>query len=212
MTQFYDQNRTPVDFDQINPVMYDAMLSSEDPRYYQHGGIDLIGTTRALLSNAAGRRRDPGRLVDQPAVREERARPAVRANATAEATEERTTRTSRVGPDRPRTAGPRRHGRDRGHTAQAAGDALRDRPRAEVLQERHPARLPQHRQLRRHHLRHRGRGPLLLQHHRERTSRVAQAATLAGIVQNPNTYRIDKAGGIDHRRRRERRTTRHRTA
>ncbi|WP_426320961.1 transglycosylase domain-containing protein [Microbacterium sp. E-13] len=54
LTQFLEQDRTPVNFDQINPVMYDALLSSEDPRYYQHGGIDLIGTTRALLSNAQG--------------------------------------------------------------------------------------------------------------------------------------------------------------
>ena|GEM_PF-76366 len=54
MTKFLEQDRTPVTFDQINPVMYDALLSSEDPRYYQHGGIDLIGTARALLSNAKG--------------------------------------------------------------------------------------------------------------------------------------------------------------
>jgi membrane peptidoglycan carboxypeptidase len=54
LTKFLEQDRTPVSFDQINPVMYDALLSSEDPRYYQHGGIDLIGTTRALLSNAQG--------------------------------------------------------------------------------------------------------------------------------------------------------------
>jgi len=54
MTQFLEQDRTTVAFDQINPVMYDALLSSEDPRYYQHGGIDLVGTARALLSNAQG--------------------------------------------------------------------------------------------------------------------------------------------------------------
>src|SRR6478735_11938547 len=54
LTKFLEQDRTPVNFDQINPVMYDALLSSEDPRYYQHGGIDLIGTARALLSNAKG--------------------------------------------------------------------------------------------------------------------------------------------------------------
>lgn len=52
LTQFLEQDRTPVEFEQISPVMYDALLSSEDPRYYQHGGVDLIGTTRALLSNA----------------------------------------------------------------------------------------------------------------------------------------------------------------
>ncbi|GAA5203249.1 transglycosylase domain-containing protein [Microbacterium jejuense] len=54
MTKFLEQDRTQVEFDQIAPVMYDALLSSEDPRYYQHGGIDLIGTARALLSNAKG--------------------------------------------------------------------------------------------------------------------------------------------------------------
>ncbi|MDR6200733.1 membrane peptidoglycan carboxypeptidase [Microbacterium sp. SORGH_AS428] len=53
-TSFYDQNRSPVKFDQIATVMYDAILSSEDPRYYDHGGVDLIGTTRAVLSNLEG--------------------------------------------------------------------------------------------------------------------------------------------------------------
>lgn len=53
-TKFYDQNRSPVEFDQIAPVVYDAILSSEDPRFYQHGGVDLIGTTRAVLSNFQG--------------------------------------------------------------------------------------------------------------------------------------------------------------
>ncbi|MBA8815528.1 membrane peptidoglycan carboxypeptidase [Microbacterium halimionae] len=54
LTQFYEQNREPVTFDEIAPVMYDALLSSEDPRFYEHGGIDLIGTSRALLSNLSG--------------------------------------------------------------------------------------------------------------------------------------------------------------
>ncbi|MEJ1155059.1 transglycosylase domain-containing protein [Microbacterium marmarense] len=54
LTQFYDQNRSPVEYDEVAPAMYDAVLSSEDPRYYQHGGVDLIGTSRALLSNIQG--------------------------------------------------------------------------------------------------------------------------------------------------------------
>lgn len=48
---FYEQYRVPVEFDEVAPVLYDAILSSEDPRFYEHGGIDLIGTTRAVLSN-----------------------------------------------------------------------------------------------------------------------------------------------------------------
>lgn len=54
LTRFYDQNRSPVEFDEVAPVMYDAILSSEDPRFYEHGGVDLIGTTRAIVSNLRG--------------------------------------------------------------------------------------------------------------------------------------------------------------
>ncbi|MGC5171482.1 transglycosylase domain-containing protein [Microbacterium sp. DT81.1] len=54
LTKFWDQNRIPVSFEEVPTVMYDAILSSEDPRYYEHGGVDLIGTTRAVLTNIRG--------------------------------------------------------------------------------------------------------------------------------------------------------------
>ncbi|WP_374976820.1 transglycosylase domain-containing protein [Microbacterium trichothecenolyticum] len=54
LAQFLEQDRTPVTYDQVSSAMYDAILSSEDPRYYDHGGVDLIGTTRAVLSNLEG--------------------------------------------------------------------------------------------------------------------------------------------------------------
>ncbi len=69
MTRFYDQNRSPVAFEEVAPVVYDAILSSEDPRYYQHGGVDLIGTTRALLSNASGGQTQGGSSVSQQYVK-----------------------------------------------------------------------------------------------------------------------------------------------
>ncbi len=69
LAKFFDQNRSPVTFDQVNPVMYDAILSSEDPRYYQHGGVDLIGTTRALLSNASGGETQGGSSISQQYVK-----------------------------------------------------------------------------------------------------------------------------------------------
>lgn len=50
MTQFYDQNRDPVAFDEVATVMYDAILSSEDKNFYSHGGVDLVGTARAVIS------------------------------------------------------------------------------------------------------------------------------------------------------------------
>ncbi|MCC2032652.1 penicillin-binding protein [Microbacterium allomyrinae] len=54
LAKFLEQDRTPVAYDQVASVMYDAILSSEDPRYYDHGGVDIIGTTRAMLSNLSG--------------------------------------------------------------------------------------------------------------------------------------------------------------
>jgi membrane peptidoglycan carboxypeptidase len=69
LAKFYDQNRSPVAFDDVTPVMYDAVLSSEDPRYYQHGGVDLIGTTRALLSNAQGGATQGGSSISQQYVK-----------------------------------------------------------------------------------------------------------------------------------------------
>ncbi|WP_223231207.1 penicillin-binding protein [Microbacterium jejuense] len=54
LATFLEQDRTPVTHDQIASVMYDAILSSEDPRFYDHGGVDVVGTTRAVLSNLAG--------------------------------------------------------------------------------------------------------------------------------------------------------------
>jgi membrane peptidoglycan carboxypeptidase len=54
LARFYDENRTPVAWNAVAPVMYDAILSSEDPRFYEEGGVDIIGTTRALLSNLQG--------------------------------------------------------------------------------------------------------------------------------------------------------------
>lgn len=69
LAKFFDQNRSPVTFDQVNPVMYDAILSSEDPRYYQHGGVDLIGTTRALLNNATSGETQGGSSISQQYVK-----------------------------------------------------------------------------------------------------------------------------------------------
>ncbi|GAA0318815.1 penicillin-binding protein [Kineococcus aurantiacus] len=54
MAKVYDQNRTVIAFDQIAPVMRDAIVSIEDDRFYQHGAVDAKGIVRALVSNAGG--------------------------------------------------------------------------------------------------------------------------------------------------------------
>lgn len=69
MAEFYDQNRIPVTFDQVNPVMYDAIISSEDKNFYTHGGIDLVGTVSALAGNASSGSNRGGSTITQQYVK-----------------------------------------------------------------------------------------------------------------------------------------------
>ncbi|MBO0984618.1 transglycosylase domain-containing protein [Rathayibacter sp. SD072] len=50
LASFYDQNRIEVSADRIAAPVKDALVASEDPRFYDHGGIDLQGTLRAIAS------------------------------------------------------------------------------------------------------------------------------------------------------------------
>ncbi|WP_433386398.1 transglycosylase domain-containing protein [Micromonospora sp. KLBMP9576] len=54
ITTFYDVNRTDVPLDEIAPVMREAIVAAEDRRFYDHGGADLRGLLRAVVSNASG--------------------------------------------------------------------------------------------------------------------------------------------------------------
>ena len=48
--QFYlDDNRTPVSYEDLPQNLIDALVASEDVRFYDHSGIDARGTLRALF-------------------------------------------------------------------------------------------------------------------------------------------------------------------
>ena len=53
LTTFYDQNRVYVPLAQVAPVMTQAILAIEDARFYEHGPIDLQGTSRSAIRNIA---------------------------------------------------------------------------------------------------------------------------------------------------------------
>lgn len=52
LANFYDQNRIIVALDQISPHMINAVVDTEDRRFYEHGGVDLAGMGRAIMTNA----------------------------------------------------------------------------------------------------------------------------------------------------------------
>lgn len=69
MAQFFDQNRIPVEYDDVATVMYDAILSSEDKNFFSHGGVDLVGTVKALAGNATGSDTRGGSTITQQYVK-----------------------------------------------------------------------------------------------------------------------------------------------
>lgn len=46
---YFDDNRTPVDYNELPTHLIDALIATEDARYYKHAGIDAIGTMRAVV-------------------------------------------------------------------------------------------------------------------------------------------------------------------
>lgn len=68
--QFYTENRTVVRLDQVAPVMRQAIVAIEDSRFYEHAGLDLKGTLRALVTNTkAGEVRQGGSSLTQQLVK-----------------------------------------------------------------------------------------------------------------------------------------------
>ena len=46
---YFNDNRTPVDYDEINIETVNALIATEDERFYSHPGIDLKATVRAIV-------------------------------------------------------------------------------------------------------------------------------------------------------------------
>lgn len=51
LATFYAENRDPVGIDEISQEMKDAMVAIEDERFYEHGGVDARGVSRAAIHN-----------------------------------------------------------------------------------------------------------------------------------------------------------------
>ena len=46
---YFNDNRTPVDYKELPQHLVDALIATEDARYYDHSGIDARGTLRAAV-------------------------------------------------------------------------------------------------------------------------------------------------------------------
>ena len=46
--KFFSENRTPVNYEDVNPVFWEALIDTEDERFYRHHGIDYAAFGAAL--------------------------------------------------------------------------------------------------------------------------------------------------------------------
>jgi penicillin-binding protein 1A len=46
--KFFSENRTPVGYEEVNPVFWNALIDTEDERFYNHHGIDFTAFAAAL--------------------------------------------------------------------------------------------------------------------------------------------------------------------
>lgn len=67
--EFYSENRVSVPLAQVPQVVRDAVLSIEDNRFYEHAGMDLRGTLRAVYNNLTGGDTQGGSTITQQYVK-----------------------------------------------------------------------------------------------------------------------------------------------
>lgn len=63
--RYYIENRSPVEFKDLSPVLINTLLATEDVRFYRHFGIDLKATFAAIISTARGDKRGGSTITQQ---------------------------------------------------------------------------------------------------------------------------------------------------
>jgi penicillin-binding protein 1A len=63
--RYYKENRSPVEFKNISPNIINALIATEDVRFYSHNGVDFYSFFTSMLSNAKGGRRGGSTITQQ---------------------------------------------------------------------------------------------------------------------------------------------------
>lgn len=186
LASFYEQNRVPVKYEEVSPVLYDAILSSEDKNFYTHGGVNLGATVKALVDNVRGTSSRGASTISQQFVKNVRIQQCEQNVSTASETYADELQqcwqdaTNASGVD-----GIERKLQEMRYAIQIEKDYSKNDILLGYLNIANFGGTVY--------------GIEAAARYYFSTSAakltVGQAATLAGIVQNPNTYRIDKPGG-----------------
>lgn len=63
--KYFRENRTPVEFDEISPILIKTLIATEDERFYEHFGVDLKGVFAAVKDMTQGRARGASTITQQ---------------------------------------------------------------------------------------------------------------------------------------------------
>ena len=63
--KYFNENRTPVTYAEVNPIFFKTLIDTEDERYYQHHGVDIQGIFAATKDMFKGNARGASTLTQQ---------------------------------------------------------------------------------------------------------------------------------------------------
>lgn len=70
LAEFRLENREPLsNLNAVSPLLINATIDTEDNRFYEHNGVDLIGIARAVLNNVMGGSLEGASTITQQLVR-----------------------------------------------------------------------------------------------------------------------------------------------
>ncbi|MCR4995023.1 MAG: penicillin-binding protein [Bacteroidales bacterium] len=65
MGRFYNENRTPVTYEDLSPILIRTLIATEDNRFYHHHGVDIPGLLSAVKDMALGHARGASTITQQ---------------------------------------------------------------------------------------------------------------------------------------------------
>lgn len=63
--KYFHENRMPVEFNEISPMLINALICTEDERFYNHHGVDFKGIFAAVKDAMQGRKRGASTITQQ---------------------------------------------------------------------------------------------------------------------------------------------------
>lgn len=63
--RYFDEDRNPVAFDSISKHVINALVATEDVRFYKHSGVDFWGLGSGIISTLTGDKRGASTITQQ---------------------------------------------------------------------------------------------------------------------------------------------------